>query len=141
MSQRTLLVFSGNFAFGCFQLSLVVLDDELPYSLDLDLSLTRISFDMFQVHVLDPVAMDVICDASEIFAAEVEDCDGLENREADCFVLGTISYGRQISELRTRPRFARLHQHVVSKIKSLQGIGERLCNCSQWSAHTAKEQG
>lgn len=123
MLQRTLLV---SFASGCLQLSLVVLDDELPDSLGPELLLTRISLVQFQTHMLDPVTMDEICDASEVFAAEVEDRDGFEDGEANCLVLGTVRDDRQIGELRARPGFACLHQHVVSEIVSLQGFGESL---------------
>ena len=76
--------------------------------------------------MLDPVTMNEIRNASEVFAAEVEDRDGFEDGETDCLVLGAIGNDRQISELRARPGFARLHQHVVSEIVSLQGFGESL---------------
>jgi hypothetical protein len=126
MSLRTLLVFDCNFAFGCLQLSLVVLDDELSHSLRPELLLTLLSLSDFQVHMLDPVTVDKICNSPEIFVAEVEDGDGLENREAECFVLRTVWDGRQICEFRTRPGFARLYQHVVAEIVNPQGFSERL---------------
>ena len=106
MAQLTLLVSSSNFAFGCLQLSLMVLDDELSHSLNLGLSLTRSPLLGFLVHVLVPVTMDEIAESPEICAAEVEDSDGLEDGEADCLVLGAIRDDRQIGEFGTRPGFA-----------------------------------
>lgn len=104
----------------------MVCDDEFPHSLDLGFLLTRFPLVQFRFHMLIPIAMDEICDASEIIAAEIEDRDGFKDGEADCLVLGAISDDRQISELRSRPGFARLHQHVVSEIVSLQGFSESL---------------
>lgn len=126
MPQRTLLVSSGNFTFGRLQLSLMVLDDELPYSLDLGLSLTRSPLLGFQVHVLVPVTMNEISDAPEICAAEVKDGDGFEDGEANCFVLGAIRDDWKIGEFGTRPGFARLHQHVVPEVVGLQSLSEGL---------------
>jgi hypothetical protein len=125
-SQRTLLVSFGNFAFSFLQLPLVICDDEHPRSLSLGFSLTSSPLVQFHTHMLDPVAMDDVCDVSEVVAAKVEDRDGSEDGEADCLVLGAIRDDRQIGKLRARPRFARLHQHVVSEIVAPQGFSESL---------------
>jgi hypothetical protein len=73
----------GSFAFRDFKFSLVILDDELPHSLGSQLLLTRKPLSQFLVAMLDPIAMDEICQSSEIFVAEVEYCDSIEDRESD----------------------------------------------------------
>ena len=72
----------SSFAVGLLQLSLVVLDDELPYSLGPGLLLTSSPIDRFQAHVLDPITMDDVAYFLEIREAEVKHSSILEDREA-----------------------------------------------------------
>ena len=86
---------------------------------------------LFLLKMFFDITMDQLCDHRDIAAAEREHSNCVEDWEAHRFVFGAVGDGWQVQELGSGPWRARLDQHVVAKVKLLQGFGERLKRCSQ----------